>query len=261
MQPGAAAIPRGALLILAVATLAAGQAAAHPQFALATVNRYSKLVLLPRGQIRLTYVLMVGDVPAMALRQGADTDRDGKLSEAEGAGLARGLRDRVQQGVIMTLDGRPVPVIFEEPVLGLAGDAVAPSAFSVDLTLTLPAPPGIEHALRYDDRTAIGPVGEVEILLEESPAVRLLAAWQGEGREQQARTTRFLYQGPPASSLTDRSVGLRFVEGQTSGVAVSPTGRRTARWPLLLYGLYGAGLLLGVAVVAALGRSLLRPRS
>jgi hypothetical protein len=243
----------GALLL--TVTILGGQAAAHPQFALATVNRYSKLVLLPRGQVRLTYVLMVGDVPAMALRQGADTDRDGKLSEAEGAALARGLRDRVQQGVSLRLDGRPVPVIFEEPVLGLAGEAVAPSAFSVDLTMTLPAPPGREHELRYDDQAAIGPVGEVEILLEESPTVRLLAGWQGEARGQQTRTTRFLYQGPPASSLTDRSVGLRFLE---AAPAPAPAPGQRTGWRMLLYGL---ALLLGAAGVAVVGRALLRPRS
>lgn len=57
-------------------------ARSHPQFALSTVNRYGRLVLRG-GEARLFYTLMIGDVPAHALRQQADRDRSGSLDDAE----------------------------------------------------------------------------------------------------------------------------------------------------------------------------------
>src|SRR5437870_3905822 len=106
-------------------------AAAHPQYALATINRYSKLALLPRGQVRLIYTIMVGDAPAFELRRKADRDGDGRLSTAEGAAMASALLATAQAGVSLELDGQPVPLRFAEPALGLAGEAVAPAAFSI----------------------------------------------------------------------------------------------------------------------------------
>lgn len=229
-------MPRAVAALVALLGLWPSVAAAHPQYALSTVNRYSKLALLPRGQVRLSYTLMVGDVPALELRRQADRNGDGRLDEAEGKALALSLRERARAGLDVQLDGQPVRPAFEEPVLGLAGDAVAPAAFSVDLAALLPAPRGVEHELRYDDRTAIEPVGEVEILVEEGPGVRLLPPQAGARIEK-----KLLFYGPPRSSLSDRSLSVRFVEE-----AAPAKGRWPALAAALALVLVGGGMLLAL---------------
>ncbi len=196
--------------------------AAHPQFALETVNRYTKLALLRHGQVRLLYTLMVGDVPALELRRHADRNGDGHLDAAEGTALAHELRDRVLAGLDLSVDGRKLVPAFDEPVLGLAGDAVMPSSFSVDLSAGVPVSNGDVHELRYEDRAGIPPEGEVEVLVAEGLGVKLLASYQGQLRPGPPETkidkkTQFLFYGSPVSTLADRSVTLRIVEGQPKG--------------------------------------------
>lgn len=221
---------------------AAAPASAHPQYALSTINRYSKLALQPRGQVRLIFTIMVGDAPAFELRRGADRDGDGRVSPAEGAALGRELLARASAGLTLQLDGRAVPLDFAEPTLGLAGDAVAPSAFSIDTSLVLAAPAGAPHELRYEDRAELPPIGEVEILVEEGPGVRLLESCQGAPRPgQPERVTAFRHYGPPPSSLSDRSVTLRFSEAPPP-----PPPRPRPRWPWPAAGAAGA-LLLALA--------------
>ena len=62
-------------------------------------------------------------------------------------------------------------------------------------------------------------------MLEEGPGVRILESCQGPPRPAQPeRVTSFRFYGPSPSSLSDRSVTVRFVEAQAKAKAL-------ARWP------------------------------
>lgn len=225
---------RGGLAAALVVLGSAAPSPGHPQFTLSTVNRYSRLALMPRGQVRLTYTIMVGDVPAFALRRGADRDGDGHLSEAERDALARQILMEARAGLRLEANGRPIAFHFEEPTIGLAGDAVAPAAFSVDTSALVRLAPERMQELRYEDRAGLAPMGEVEILVEPGPGVELIESCQGAPRpEQPQRTTVFRFYGPPPSSLSDRSITVRFLER-------GPPPAAPARRLLLLA---GAGLL------------------
>jgi hypothetical protein len=238
--------------LVAIAVLAgSGSAAAHPEYAAATVNRYLEVDLVAPDRIRLAYTELVGPMPAAAARQAADANHDGKLDEAETRALGERLRAAVTAGLELSLDGERVTPAFEPPQVGLAGEAVGPSPFSIDLVASLPLRGAGPHEVRLDDRTPETQLGETELRLEESPATTLLAAHRGPtGNE---RETRFVFRGVRFSALEDRSVTFRFGAGtHQAAPQVAPTRHSPAPWRARLVSLaifLGlVGLLLLVTV-------------
>lgn len=253
-----AAIRIGVLALLL--GCAARSAGAHPQFALSTVNRYARLLLRP-GEARLFYTLMIGDVPAGTLRQQADRSRDGTLDESEQAALAASLRERVQAGVTLALDGAAVPLRWQPAELHLERAAVEPRAFPLELVASFPLELRRPVELRFEDRADIAPIGEVELRLEEAPGVRVEATYEGQSPPAQPAQPpqpaqpdrRLLFQsfGPPRSSLSDRSVHVRVAS--LSLKAAPLESARPTRPPAWV-------LAVALGVVALIGLLTLRRR-
>lgn len=264
LRPGARGWPFLLLLLLFPLALSlglAGDLGAHPQFALSTVNRYGKVVLQGPRQIRLFYTLMVGDVPALPLRQQADRNGDGVLDDGEQAGLAALLRARVAQGVHLYSGAAEVALPWEATPLHLDSPAVAATAFACEVAATLPATAsGAAGELRYDDRVDLPPVGEIELRVEEGPGMRVLATQSSVATAAPAAgvatgpTLLFQWSGPPRSSISDRSVTIRYGAAGQDATAV----RLRPSW-LKLYGKWLLGALLAL-VAAAGGLALLRRR-
>lgn len=237
----------------------AGDLGAHPQFALSTVNRYGKVVLQGPRQTRVFYTLMVGDVPALPLRQQADRNGDGVLDEGEQAGLAAELRERVVAGVHLYSGGAEVSIPWEATPLRLDSPAVAATAFACEVTATLPATAsGSVAELRYDDRVELPPPGEIELRVEEGPGMRVLSTQSSVATPAAAgggagSALVFQWSGPPRSSVSDRSVSIRYEAATQDAAAVRlrPSWLKS-HWQWLL------GALLALAAVAGLG--LLRRR-
>lgn len=231
-------------------------ARSHPQFALSTVNRYGRLVLRG-GDARLFYTLMIGDVPAQALRQQADRDRSGSLDAEEQAALAALLAERVRIGVSLSRGGAPIALRWEAAALKLDKPEVAPTAFPLELGAVFPLDLHQPAELRYEDRVEQAPVGEVELRLEEAPGVRIEAAYEGLTPPAQGER-RMLFQtyGPPRSSLSDRSVHVRVASlvppKPPAGEASDPL--RGSRTPTLLAAAGAALLLIGGALAVWLRR-------
>ncbi|HRI52789.1 MAG TPA: hypothetical protein PLW65_21655 [Pseudomonadota bacterium] len=241
---------------LAAVLLPAGDLGAHPQFALSTVNRYGKVVLQGPRQTRVFYTLMVGDVPALPLRQQADRNGDGVLDEGEQAGLAAQLRERVVAGVHLYSGGAEVAIPWESTPLRLDSPAVAATAFACEVTATLPAAAsGSVTELRYDDRVELPPPGEIELRVEEGPGMRVLSTQSSVATPATAggagSALVFQWSGPPRSSVSDRSVSIRYEAATQDAAAV----RRRPSW-LKSHWQWLLGALL--ALVAGLG--LLRRR-
>ncbi len=188
--------------------VAIAAADAHPEFAPSTVNRYVKLDLVAPDEVRLAYTLMVGPAPAAEWRRAADANHDGKLGPDEQRAIGERARQAVAGGIKLTVDGKDVAPAFDTPEVGLAGDDVAPSAFSVDLVARVRlAGPG-PHTVRFDDATPEPQLGETELRVEESPTTRLVASHRGPTGDE--KETRFLFRGPKFSALEDRSVTFVF---------------------------------------------------
>lgn len=228
--PGAAVLLPAAL---ATALSGPGPAAAHPQFALSTVNRYGKLVLQAPQKTRLFFTLMVGDIPAQDLRQQADRNGDGTLDAGEQQGLAGTLRQRIAQGVHIYRGDAEVAIPWETPQFQLDNPAVAATAFAFEIAATLPSgdASAASGELRYDDRVELPPAGEIELRIEEGPGMRVvqtqssLAAPPAKGSVA-APQLLFQWAGPPRSSLSDRSVRVRY----TSETRPAAATRLRPRW-------------------------------
>jgi hypothetical protein len=195
-----------ALPFLGLAATAAG----HPQFSPTGQNRYLKVTLVGKGEIRLAYTLMVGEVPALRARKGADANGNSQVEPGEQETVANALREAVSRGLSVEVDGTRRSIRWEPPTPGFSANTqVGPIPFSIDLVGRV-ATGGGEHRIRLDDATPIEDLGETEIRLEEGPGTELAAAWHG--REDNGRQVRFLFQGPKFSLLEDRSVGFRFID-------------------------------------------------
>jgi len=232
---------RAASALVVLATLSA-TAGAHPQFAPSGSNRYLKVTLLGGGALRVAYAVMVGEVPAHAARKIADENSDGIVGAKEQAQMADKMREAVDRGLTIEVDGRRRDVAWEKPVPGFSKDTrVGPIPFSVDVVGRIDVGTG-EHKVRIDDETTVQDLLETEIFIEEGPGTKLLGGWQG--REDAGRQNRFLFQGPKPSLLTDRSIGFRYVDN---------TARRRAL-PIALLGVFAGVLVAGVLVIRARSR-------
>ena len=181
-----------------------------PQFSPTGQNRYLKVTFVGKGEVRLAYTLMVGEVPALRARKGADANGNGQVDPSEQQAAANVLREAVSRGLNIEVDGARRPIRWEPPIPGFSTNTqVGPIPFSIDLVGRVTTGGG-EHRVHLDDGTPIEDLGETEIRLEEGPGVDLVAAWQG--REDNGRQVRFLFQGPKFSLLEDRSVGFRFID-------------------------------------------------
>lgn len=212
------------LSFVVCSALLSSSVSAHPQFALSTVNRYGKLLLLRGGQLRVLYTLMIGDVPALALRQSADRDGNGTLDAQEQRQLASRLAERIVSGVFLHEQAQPLTVQWQPVALTLSDAKVAPTAFALELSGSISVgrpstPAGVAplYVLKYEDRVELptATVGEVELRIEEGPGTRVLSTQSATATSPAgagAQPLIFQHFGPPRSSLTDRSVTLQFSE-------------------------------------------------
>lgn len=219
-------------ILLILLSLEPGTVQAHPQFALSTVNRYGRLVLLPHRLI-LDYSLMIGEVPAQAHKRAADRNEDGQLDEAEQAQLRTLLQRTIERDVHLQLDGKPLSLRWSCQPLALRSTRMEAAPFALEMSAeaeldNTPQP----HQLIIDDRADLPPVGEVELRVEESPFLNILLTHAGSTTASQdsaksapdpgigpARVQLLFRQfGPPRSLLSDRSVTIHFQRRQTESV-------------------------------------------
>jgi hypothetical protein len=231
--------------------LVAAPLLAHPEFAPQTTNRYIKFDLVATDSVRLAYTVMVGAVPAASARAQADANHDGRVDENEARALGDKLRRAVAAGVTLSIDGARVVPVFDTPAVGLAGDAVGPSPFSIDLVAHLPAPGPVPHTLSFDDAPAEPLLGETEIRIEESPATRLITSHRGPSGNE--RESKFLFSGPKFSALEDRSISFTFAAPAKAPPPVKAPG---SAFPLryIVMGLIVLLLLGGLGFVARRGQ-------
>lgn len=205
-------------------------ARAHQQVAPSTINRYAKLSLLSADRARLVYTMLIGATPALAVRTAADRDHNGQLDAAEQSLLCAQLAQQVLPALHFTVGDEPQALHAEPPscallvrtnpagAVELGEQAPQPAAPVAALGLSfelsarlhlLPAPSGPTR-LRFADHVSLGPVGEVELRMEEGPGVRVSGAWQGSRPAAPLPQLLFQHTGPPRSLLSDRAYTVEF---------------------------------------------------
>jgi hypothetical protein len=177
--------------------LAAAPAAAHVAPSPNANNRYLKATLLP-GEVRLAYTLFFGDRPGAAARRRMDTDGSGRIDDAEAAAFGAQILEQLAAGIDVTVDDQPARG-WRVTDVGLGTPSATGGALSVDLALAVPYPDpaAAEHRLRLDDHVQVPDAGEGEVLIEESPGVRVLESHLGD--ERGGIELRFPFLGNPGA--------------------------------------------------------------
>jgi hypothetical protein len=183
--------------LVAVITLCV-DARAHVAPSVDDNNRYLKVTPL-RGGYRLAYTVFFGEIPGASERKSLDTNRDGRIDDAEAKRFGTGLASQV--GASLQLDGsgsaKPGsgrPVTWTVVDVGLGTPSVAAGAFSVDMIAYVCA----DGRMTLRDQFRIPRPGETEVVVEDSPGVTVKTARIG-ANDDARRDWRFLGAGGPLS--------------------------------------------------------------
>lgn len=239
-------------LAVAAVTVGPRPAAGHVAPSVDDNNRYLKVTPLRDG-FRLAYTVFFGEIPGAAERRGIDSNRDGRLDDAEAHRFGNNLASQVAASLVLEVGttARPVPVTWSVVDVGLGSAAVTAGSFSVDMVAYVCA----AGRIRLRDSFRIPRPGETEVKVEDSPGVTLTAARVGPADDPQ-HDYKFLGAGGP---LTDDGLEVVWTARPDApaltGVDCSAAGNGTAPsrhrpwWPFAIGGVLGA-----VAAVVVLVR-------
>ena len=166
---------RTTALLIVLCAICGTTAMAHVAPSVRENNRYLKLTVFG-DQVRLAYIVYMGEIPGQRARVRLDKDRDGALSDAEANVFAAEMAARVQSSLTVDVDGKRVPVQFDTPTIGLGTPSVSGGAFSVDLVAWLcTGAPAESRTLTLVDKLNLPNPGETELRAEASPGLTLRA--------------------------------------------------------------------------------------
>jgi hypothetical protein len=201
---------RVVLAITMIALALDDPAAAHVAPSKDDNNRYLKLT--PLGdRVRLAYTVFFGEVPGDQVRVTMDGDRDGTISEAEAEAFAARLAGQVADGLAASIDGATHRVVWARVEVGIGNRKVrGGGSFSVDLVAYLClSPPRGAHQVLIHDRFRIPKPGETEVVVEDSPGVKIERARVG-AADNASHQYKFVGPGGP---LSDDGLEIAFRAG------------------------------------------------
>lgn len=207
----ALALPLALLVLLALPTLVS----AHP-LGNFTVNRYTRIEP-GTDAIRLRYVIDMAEIPAFQELATIDTDRNGAVSEAEGAAYIERSLPQLVAGLHLTLDGKPAALRLVERRLSFPEGQGGLKTLRLEADLLAALPAGTKQvAAEYRDTNFAERLGWQEVVVRPS-GVALL-----ESSVPQADTSDEL-RGYPTdmlqSPLRTTAASFRFDLQAASGVA------------------------------------------
>lgn len=235
-------------ITLAMGVLALTLLSAHVAPSVDDNNRYLKLT--PLGdRVRIAYTVFFGEIPGAGERRGIDANRDGQISDAEAHAFGERLAGQVAAAVELDVDGKRQPLHWQTIDVGMGTPDVAAGSFSVDL-IAYPcfAVARGRHHIALRDHLQLTRPGETEVMIEDSPGVRIDHARVG-AADDPSYDYKFVGGGGP---LSDEGLDLVFDAGPKAPVtadglcvmASTPAGE--SRLPWLLGG-------ASVLIVAAAG--------
>lgn len=223
---------------VAWAVLALTLLSAHVAPSVDDNNRYLKLT--PLGdRVRIAYTVFFGEIPGAGERRGIDANRDGQISDAEAHAFGERLAGQVAAAVELDVDGKRQPLHWQTIDVGMGTPDVAAGSFSVDLIAypCFTVARGRHHIALRDHLQLTRP-GETEVMVEDSPGVRIDHARIG-AADDPSYDYKFVGGGGP---LSDDGLDLVYDAGPKAlvtadGVCVAPSAARSgSKLPWLLGG-------------------------
>jgi hypothetical protein len=204
-RPSTLVIGVGAILV-ALAPLWPATGAAHPVTSRTENNRYVKLTVT-EGRLRVAYSVLYGELPSFYARRSMDRDGDGQISPAEARAYADEVATRFAAASALTVNGTRVPLQLPDRAATVTDPRVGPLPFSVDMWEVVPLDRNRRHEVVFEAGGELPRLGETEVKFEETPHARLVAWCRHRPPcTTRAEEPRFVWLGPRASSMEDRSV-------------------------------------------------------
>lgn len=248
-------IASSAAIVAVLSVVAPRLASGHVAPSLDDNNRYIKIS--PLGdRVRVAYTAFFGEIPGAVERRAMDANHDGQLDDRERREFGAQLAARVVAGLELRIDGALAAVQWDIVDVGLGTPEVAAGAFSVDLVAQLCVSTVEQHRVVMRDSFALPHPGETEVIVEDSPGIRIDRARVG-GADDPSHDYRFT---GAARELADHGLDLQFsvttpwrANGRCAALAKSsPTVSRTAGRAI--------GAIAGVAALITIGLVVVRRR-
>jgi|GEM_PF-1162888 len=135
-------------------------------------NRYLK-VTPAADRLRVAYTVFFGEVPGRQMRPGLDTNKDGVLTDDEGASFGTKLSRDVADGIELTIDRVTQPIHWTTVAVGLGTPDIAAGSFSVDMIAYVCLPSGARHTVLLRDRFRVPKPGETEVKVEDALGITI----------------------------------------------------------------------------------------
>jgi hypothetical protein len=240
---------KAALAVVAVTVLSA-----HVAPSVDDNNRYLKVTPLHDG-VRLAYTVFFGEIPGASERRSIDSNRDGRIDDAEAQRFADKLGAEVAEAIDIEVDGVAQRVHWDLVSAGMGSDAVTAGSFSIDLVAFACGSAGDSHRIIVRDQFRIPRPGETEVKVEDSPGVSIVKAHVGPA-DDPSHDFRFAGPGGP---LSDDGLELAFTatdktptvpSGKCAAAATTPAKPGFGWWRAAVVGAVIAIALAGALVFA-----------
>ncbi len=132
-----------------------------------TVNHFSRLKI-ESGQVRITYVIDMAEIPAFQELRTADADGNGTTSEAELNAYMGRVAGSYAGGLVLTRDGKREHLIVQSGKVSVPPGAGGLQTLRLEYELAGPREgmePGVTHRLRYEDTNQGDRIGWREMVV------------------------------------------------------------------------------------------------
>jgi nickel/cobalt exporter len=241
-----------------------------------TINQYCGLNV-GKDSLKVHYVVVFGQLPALRELHNADTDGNGVTSQAERDAYVGRLAPELAEGLAVRLDGAAIPLRAARWSSSLPTEQGGFSLrVDVDFKAVLPpSAPGAQRHLQFANHNYPGRMGWHEIVVASAPDVSVYDA-DAYGSSLTRGLTEALQALPQSGPLDERSVHMTFDVGNIPAGAVpllarpgaiavragSPAPTQDGSWIAretkhLVAAISAPRLEPGIAVLALLGALLL----
>jgi nickel/cobalt exporter len=175
-----------------------------------TINQYCGLEV-ERTEIKVHYVVVFGQLPALRELHFADADGDGVTSQSERDAYVGRLASGFAKDLALRVDGRNIPL---RAVRWTSSLPTEQGGFSlrIDVDFAAPLPASLSDAsrkLEFDNRNYAGRMGWHEIVVTAAPHVAVFDS-NAYGSSLTGALTEALKSLPAAGPLDERSIHLSF---------------------------------------------------